>query len=88
MQESSVGLASRVREIRVEKFGDDGVTAMAGFMEIPARTWKHYESGVTIPACILLKFIEVTGVAPHWLSTGEGERYLARTVKSDLRASH
>ncbi len=88
MSESHVGLASRVREIRVERFGHDGVAAMAGFMEIPERTWKHYEGGVAIPAFILLKFIELTGVAPHWLSTGEGERYLARTMKSDRSASH
>ncbi len=56
-------------------------------MNIPARTWEHYEDGVTIPACVLLKFIGLTGVEPHWLLTGEGERYLTRSVRSDLRAS-
>jgi hypothetical protein len=76
-----------VREIRLERFGADGIAALANSMEIPGRTWEHYEGGVTIPACVLLKFIELTGVTPHWLLKGEGERYLARPRKSDRRAS-
>lgn len=86
MMGNSVILGSRVRDIRSEKFGAHGVTTLARFLDILARTWEHYESGVTIPACVLLKFIGLTGVEPHWLLTGKGERYLARSVKSDLRA--
>lgn len=87
MQGNRDSLASRVREIRSEKFGVHGVAVLALSLDIPPRTWDHYESGVMIPACVLLKFIAVTGAAPHWLLTGEGERYLARPAKSDLRAS-
>ena len=88
MQGSSVPLATRVREIRMERFGADGVAILARLLKIPVRTWEHYESGITIPAGILLKFIELTGAEPHWLLLGEGERYHARHVKSDLRATH
>ena len=34
------------------------------------------EAGETIPALIILRFIEVTSAHPHWLLTGEGCRYL------------
>ncbi len=80
-------LGLRVREIRAEKFGANGVTILARFLDIPERTWEYYESGVTIPGCVLVKFIGLTGVEPHWLLTGEGERYSARPTESDLRAS-
>jgi hypothetical protein len=47
-------------------------------MQLPVRTWENYETGVTIPATVILGFIEVTGAHPKWLLTGEGERYLPR----------
>jgi hypothetical protein len=49
---------------------------LADALEIPFRTLYHYESGFTIPAPVILLFIEVTRVHPHWLLTGEGERFL------------
>jgi hypothetical protein len=87
MLRNSDHLASRVREIRVETFGDDGIATLSQVMNIPVRTWEHFENGVTIPASILLHFIEITGVEPHWLLTGEGERYRARPVPSIRSAS-
>ena len=33
------------------------------------------ENGGPIPAPIILQLIEVTGANPHWLLSGEGERY-------------
>jgi hypothetical protein len=87
MQGDSAHLASRVREIRLETFGDDGIATLAQAMNIPTRTWEHFENGVTIPAWILLQFIELTGVEPHWLLTGEGERYRVRPAKSGRLAS-
>jgi hypothetical protein len=78
-------LSSRVRQIRLERFGDDGVSAMSRALEIPARTWEHYENGVTIPGQALLQFIELTGAEPHWLLTGEGEPYSDRPAKPNLR---
>jgi hypothetical protein len=79
-------LSLRVRQIRRERFGDDGVSALSRALEIPAGTWEHYESGVTILARVILQFIEVTGADPHWLLTGEGERYRDRPAKPTLRA--
>jgi hypothetical protein len=80
-------LSLRVRQIRIERFGDDGVSALSRALEIPARTWEHYEGGVTIPGRALLLFIELTGAEPHWLLTGEGERYRDRPARPILRAS-
>jgi hypothetical protein len=70
-------LARRIREIREELYGEDGVPALAEALGIPARTWANYEGGVALPAPILLGVIEITGADPHWLLTGEGERYTA-----------
>jgi hypothetical protein len=82
MQRHSDQLASRVREIRMEKFGADGVADLSQAMNIPARTWEHFENGVMIPAWRLLQLIELTGVEPHWLFTGKGDRYRILPMKS------
>ena len=87
MQGNSDYLAARVREVRLDKFGDEGVTNLSRALKIPARTWEHFENGVTIPAGILLQFIEITGVEPHWLLTGNGDRYRVPRAKSVRRAS-
>ncbi|HZW34509.1 MAG TPA: hypothetical protein VFF52_27540 [Isosphaeraceae bacterium] len=65
-------LARRLREVRLARYGEQGGPLLAEDLGLPARTWAHYESGVTIPGLVLLRFIEVTGIAPHWLLTGEG----------------
>ena len=72
------GLAQRVLEIRVERFGEDGGPLLAKTLGLPERTWHNYESGVTIPALVILQFVEMTGVNPRWLRTGKGERYADR----------
>ena len=46
---------------------------------LPARTWYNYETGVTVPAEVLLGFIEQTGANPIWLLTGEGPKYRRST---------
>jgi hypothetical protein len=71
-------LGRRVQEIRWELFGEHGGPLLATEVEVPYRTWANYEAGVTIPGTVLLKFIEVTGANPHWLLTGEGEKYQQR----------
>jgi hypothetical protein len=71
-------LARRIREVREELFGQDGGPLLAQVLELPDRTWRNYEVGVTIPATVILAFILVCGVNPRWLLTGEGERYLER----------
>jgi hypothetical protein len=70
-------LARRLREVRLAMYGEHGGPLLAEALAIPARTWANYESSVTIPGVVLLRFIAVTGVEPHWLLTGEGLRHLA-----------
>jgi hypothetical protein len=65
MQGSNDLLASRVREIRLDRFGNDGIATLSQAMNIPTRTWEQFENGVTIPAWILRQFIEISGVQPH-----------------------
>jgi hypothetical protein len=45
MQGNNDLLASRVREIRAEKFGAEGVAEVSQAMNIPVRTWEHFEMG-------------------------------------------
>ena len=68
-------LSRRLREIRQELFGDHGGPELARRLNLPARTWYNYETGVTVPAEVLLAFIELTGASPNYLVSGEGARY-------------
>jgi hypothetical protein len=52
---------------------------------IPIRTWYNYESGVTVPGEVILRFVELTGVDPNWLLHGEGPRY--RTSHPPVKSS-
>ena len=63
------------RFARIE-FGENGIDALSEAMGIPARTWEIFEAGVMIPGHVILQFIEIAEVDPHWLLTGDGERYL------------
>jgi hypothetical protein len=71
-------LAQRLRDVREELFGEDGVPLLAEALHLPARTWRNYEAGANIPARVLLRFVEISGSSPLWLLTGEGGRYLKR----------
>lgn len=75
-QSVKTALASRIRQVREERYGSNGGPLLAESLRIPFRSWLEYESGDTIPALIILRFIEVTEAHPHWLLTGEGNRYL------------
>ncbi len=68
-------LAKRIREIRQELYGEHGGPLLAKRLQIPYRDLHEYESGGTIPAHSILRLIELTGVNPHWLLTGEGKRF-------------
>jgi hypothetical protein len=70
-----VSLARRIRRVKEEKYGVDGGPMLARDMGIPYQAWLNYEEGVTIPAHIILRFIEVTRVDPVWLLRGTGRRY-------------
>ena len=71
-------LAERVRGFREELFGKEAGAALADALQLTERTWKNYESGVTIPAVVILQFIEVCGVNPDWLRSGRGRKYTSR----------
>lgn len=73
-----IGLARRVREIREELYGEHGGPILADSLRIPFRTWHAYETGGTIPAETILRFIEITEVNPHWLLTGLGNKFQPR----------
>jgi hypothetical protein len=68
-------LAERLRQVRTHLFGERGGPEMARRLGLPIRTWYNYESGVTVPAEVVLKFIEMTGVDPVWLLRGTGEPF-------------
>jgi transcriptional regulator with XRE-family HTH domain len=68
-------VSTRMREIRIELFGERGGSEMARRLGIPVRTWYNYESGVTVPAEVLLRFLELTHVEPVWLLHGRGPKY-------------
>src|SRR5437660_9241534 len=67
-------LADRLRQLRSEMFGERGGPELARRLGLPARTWYNYEAGVTVPAEVLLRFIELTGVNTRWLANGEGPK--------------
>jgi hypothetical protein len=71
-------LAERVHEVRVALYGENGGPILAEALGIPFRTLHAYETGSTIPAHSILRFIELTGVHPHWLLTGQGKQFLER----------
>jgi hypothetical protein len=72
-------LASRLQTVRFDLYGEHGGPLLAEALGIPTRTWVLYESGVAPPGLVLLRFLEVAGVEPHWLLTGEGRRYRVRS---------
>lgn len=80
-------LSERLREIRRELFGEHGGPELARRLDLPARTWYNYETGVTVPAEVLLGFIDQTGANPVWLLSGQGPKYrrgLEDMVLADL----
>jgi hypothetical protein len=68
-------LAGRLATLRLELFGERGGPEMARRLGIPVRTWYNYEGGVTVPAEVVLKIIELTAVEPAWLLHGKGPKF-------------
>lgn len=68
-------ISRRLRDVRQELFGEHGGPELARCLNLPARTWYNYETGVTVPAEVLLSFIDQTAANPIWLLTGEGDRF-------------
>ena len=86
-------LSQRIRQVRNDLYGENGIEALALALNIPVQTWLNYERGITMPAEVLLEFLEVTGTDPHWLLTGHGERslsgkFLAARLRRALRLKY
>lgn len=68
-------LALRFREIRNDLCGESGAQLLADALQLRVETWLNYESGVIMPAHVVLKLIDIARVSPHWLLTGQGDPY-------------
>jgi hypothetical protein len=79
-------LARRLKVIRIQLFGEHGLPELAKQLGVPPETWANYEQGVTMPAEVLLAFIELTSVDSHWLLTGEGSPRRSRSSDTLRRA--
>ena len=80
-------ISNRLRELRQERFGEHGGPELSRRLGLPARTWYNYETGVTVPAEVLLSFIDQTGANALWLFSGHGPKYsrgLEAQVLADL----
>jgi hypothetical protein len=75
-------LATRIRDVRIALYGEHGGPLLAQALGVPFRTLHSYEAGSTIPAHSILRFIQLTGVDPHWLLTGDGAWFLDRDSSS------
>lgn len=69
-------LGERLRLIRVELFGENGIDELARLLNIESSAWQSYETRPErMPALVMLWFISVTGADPTWLLHGRGRRY-------------
>lgn len=59
---------------------------MARRLGIPVRTWYNYEAGVTVPAEVILRIIELTSVEASWLLSGQGSKF--RNARPIAREGH
>src|SRR6478735_6306169 len=73
--QAKFALAERLRSLRSELHGERGGSEMARRLNLPIRTWYNYESGVTVPAEVILRFVELTSVEPLWLLHGRGPKF-------------
>jgi len=76
VNELGTGLAERIRELRLDFCGEAGAQFLADDLGIALETWTNYERGVTLPALVVLKLIDLTMASPRWLLTGKGSKYL------------
>src|SRR4051812_26629137 len=72
---AKLALAERLSTLRLELFGERGGPEMARRLGIPVRTWYNYEAGVTVPAEVVLRIIQLTSLEPTWLLNGKGPKF-------------
>jgi len=76
-------IAQRIREARTAKHFDQSV--LAAKIDIATRTVQRWEKGEQVPdSNYLMRIAKVTGVAAHWLLTGEGEIFTVEIAKANV----
>lgn len=80
-------LSQRLKQVRTMLHGERGGPEMARRLNLPIRTWYNYESGVTVPAEVVLKFVELTGVDPMWLLRGQGEPFTSQEAEREAKSA-
>lgn len=73
-------LAERLSALRAELYGERGGPELARQLGLPVRTWYNYESGVTVPAEVILRIIELTAIEPIWLLHGKGQKFRSQAA--------
>jgi hypothetical protein len=85
-REKQPELAERLREIREDLCGEHGAQFLADALNLRVETWLNYELGVTAPAHVVLRLIDIARVNPHWLLTGQGDPHHDRKSHRELGA--
>jgi DNA-binding XRE family transcriptional regulator len=78
LEDQKAAFTRRVHEVRVALYGESGAERLAELVGVPRQTWINYESGVSMPAIVALRFLEVARLSPSWLLSGDGPRYVVR----------
>ena len=68
-------VADRLKALRIKAFGEwGGIAEISRKLGVPASTYTNYERGRTrrVPADVVEKLVELTGVRRDWLLRGEG----------------
>ena len=69
---ASAELARRLSRARQSIYGDAGRPELARSIGVALPAWEGYEAGCPMPGEVLLQFMDVTGVRPEWLISGDG----------------
>jgi hypothetical protein len=86
-RQQQLDLAVRLREIREDLCGESGGKLLADALKVPLQTWLKYESGVVVPAKVVLQLIVMARINHDWLLTGQGEKYGRRTQQNAAGAA-
>lgn len=71
----SDAVCERTKELRVELCGKRGRSKVATMLGITPSTYHYYERGRVLPADLMVKLCESTGVNVEWFLLGTGPKY-------------
>jgi len=76
-------IAQRIRQARTEKEMDQA--KLAAKLDVATRTVQRWEKGEQVPdSNYLMRIAKVTGVAPHWLLTGNGDMFATTSAETKV----